>query len=127
MRGNADRLSGDCINTALNTEMAHDLQKQDPRSKPKRRLDALTAICRLYLEQLNTSETHGVRPHVSVVVDVDELPGGDTCDTSVRVSTEVSRNHYSAAMLELISCDCEISRIIMQGRSEVLDVGRATR
>ena len=125
LRGNGDQLSGDCITTALETEMKRDLQKQDPRSTPKRRFDALTAICRLYLEQLNTSEVHGIRPHISVVVDLDELPGG-SAETAVRVPTEVSRHNYSAAMLELISCDCEISRIIMKGRSEILDVGRAT-
>ena len=125
LRGNGDQLSGDCINTALETEMKRDLQKQDPRSTPKRRFDALTAICRLYLEQLNTSEVHGIRPHISVVVNIDELPGG-AGETTVQVPTEVSRHGYSAAMLELISCDCEISRIIMKGRSEILDVGRAT-
>jgi hypothetical protein len=45
----------------------------------------------------------------------------------VRVPTEVGRHNYSAALLELISCDCEISRIIIAGRSEILDAGRATR
>ncbi len=125
LRGNGDQLSGDCIDTALNTEMKRDLQHQDPRSTPQRRFDALTGICRLYVEQLNPSDVHGVRPHVSVVVDIDELPGA-AAETGVRVPTEVRRNEYSAAMLELISCDCEISRIIMQGRSEILDVGRAT-
>jgi hypothetical protein len=75
IHGNGDRLSGACIDTALRTEMDRDLQDHDPRSTPKRRFDALTAICRIYLEQLNLSETHGVRPHVSVVADLEELPG----------------------------------------------------
>lgn len=105
VRGNGDQLSGECITTALETEMARDLQKQDPRSTPKRRFDALTAICRLYLEQLNTSEVHGIRPHLSAVVNIDELPGG-AAETAVRVPNEVNRHNYSAAMLGLISCDC---------------------
>jgi hypothetical protein len=29
--------------------------------------------------------------------------------------------------LERLTCDCDISRVITTGRSEVLDVGRATR
>ena len=29
-------------------------------------------------------------------------------------------------MLELLLCDCDISRVIVAGRSEILDVGRAT-
>jgi len=126
IRGNGDGLSGECIDTALNTEMARDLQDHDPRPTPKRRFDALAAICRLYLEQLNTTEVHGVRPHVSVVADLDELPSA-TAVTVVRVPTGPGRNDYSAAMLELLTCDCEVSRIVIAGRSEVLDVGRATR
>ena len=126
IRGNGDPLSGDIIDTALNTEMGHDLQEHDPRTTPKRRFDALSAICRLYLEHLNPSETHGVRPHISAVIDLDELPRSAR-QTVVRVPTEVSRHPYSTAMLELLTCDCEISRIIMHGRSEILDVGRATR
>ena len=125
IKGNGDQPSGDCIDTALNTEMKRDLQQGDPRSRPQRRFDALTAICRLYLEQLNAGEVHGVRPHVSVVVDIDELPGG-AAETVVRVPDGPARNDYSTAMLELILCDCDVSRIIMKGRSEVLDVGRAT-
>ena len=126
LRGNGDQLSGECIDTALNAEMARDLQDHDPRTTPKRRFDALTAICRLYLEHENTTETHGVRPHVSVVIDLDELPNG-AAESLVRVPTGPGRNGYSAAMVELLTCDCEISRIIMAGRSEALDVGRATR
>jgi hypothetical protein len=33
----------------------------------------------------------------------------------------------SAAALEYFTCDCSVSRIVMRGPSEVLDVGRATR
>ncbi len=124
IQGNGDQLSGECIDTALNTEMARDLQEHDPRTTPKRRFDALTAICRLYLEQLNPTEAHGVRPHVSVVVDVEEL----SKRTPVAAApTGPGRHTYSQTLLELLTCDCEISRIILSGRSEVLDVGRATR
>jgi 5-methylcytosine-specific restriction endonuclease McrA len=30
-------------------------------------------------------------------------------------------------MLDLLLCDCDVSRVIMAGKSDVLDVGRATR
>ena len=33
----------------------------------------------------------------------------------------------SKATLDRIACDCGVSRVIMHGKSEILDVGRATR
>ena len=33
----------------------------------------------------------------------------------------------SDATLELITCDCDLTRVVMAGKSEILDVGRATR
>jgi HNH endonuclease len=45
-----------------------------------------------------------------------------------KVRTERRHNgHLSAATLERLTCDCDISRVVTAGRSEVLDVGRATR
>ena len=35
--------------------------------------------------------------------------------------------HLSSATIERILCDCDVSRVIMDGPSEVLDLGRSTR
>jgi len=62
-----------------------------------------------------------------VVVDLDELTGATT-ERVTRVRAE--RHHHgrlSRATLERLTCDCDISRVVTAGRSEVLDVGRATR
>ncbi len=67
-------------------------------------------------------ETGGERPHVSVVLDLPSLEGraGRRCeyeDGGV-IHPETARR---------IACDAGIVRIIMDGESQVLDVGRRTR
>ena len=71
--------------------------------------------------------THGTRPHVSYVVHADEHPGA-TPELLAIIRSERRQNAgLSATTLERIMCDCNITRIVMAGQSEILDVGRATR
>jgi hypothetical protein len=123
--GSCDQLTGEAIVAAVNAEMARDLQPNDPRSTPRRRMDALSFLCRLPLDRGELGESHGVRPHITATVDVLDIPGV-TAGTVAKIRVEARRNNLSETMLELLLCDCDISRVIMAGRSEVLDVGRAT-
>jgi len=123
--GQCDQLTGEMIVAAVNAEMARDRQAQDPRSTPRRRLDALANLCRLPLDRGELGETHGVRPHVSAVFDVQDI-ADITLDTITDIRLQARRNNLSATSLEFLLCDCTFRRIIMNGRSEILDVGRAT-
>jgi 5-methylcytosine-specific restriction endonuclease McrA len=120
-----DRLSGELIETALKAEMARDLQKHDPRTTPQRRYDAFVNLVRRNLDRGDLGASHGIRPHLNAVFNIDERPTAST-ETLVKVRTEPGRHNLSATMLGMLLCDCTLSRIIMHGRSEVLDVGRAT-
>ena len=111
---------------AITAEMARDLGANDDRSLAQRRADASTNIMRLYLDRGEAGESHGVCPHVSYVFDA-ERDLDASADLVARAIAE--RRHHgrlSEAMLELLLCDCDVSRVIVAGRSEVLDVGRAT-
>ena len=111
---------------AITAEMARDLGKNDARSPAQRRADASTNIMRLYLDRGEAGESHGVRPHVSWVLDA-ERDLDAPADLVARAIAERKHNgHLSEAMLDLLLCDCDISRVILAGRSEILDVGRAT-
>ncbi|MDP9334429.1 MAG: HNH endonuclease [Actinomycetota bacterium] len=125
--GICDPESGAIHTAAINAEMERDHVDHDPRTPAQRRFDALTNLLRRSLDRGEVGESRNVRPHVSVVVDLDELRG-TTAELVNRVRTERRHNgHLSAATLERLTCDCDISRVITAGRSEVLDVGRATR
>ena len=111
---------------AIDAEMARDLDRNDDRSLAQRRADASTNIMRLYLDRGEAGESHGVRPHVSYVLDA-ETGLDASVDLVARAIAERRHNgHLSEAMLDLLLCDCDISRVIVAGRSDVLDVGRAT-
>jgi hypothetical protein len=122
-----DKLSGEIIETAINAEMARDHQKCDRRSTPQRRFDAVVNLMRAKLDSGALGEVHSVRPHLVTVVHADELPGA-TPATVDALRAERNRSGYlSTTTLELLLCDCDVSRVIVNGRSEILDVGRATR
>ena len=125
--GRCDPLTGEIITTALTAQMARDFQASDERSTAQRRMDALGAICRSALEHGEVGESHGIRRQVSVVVNLDELD--DISPAAIAAAWAERRDHgfVSKVTLEFLLCDCELSRVLMVGKSEVLDVGRAHR
>jgi hypothetical protein len=115
--------------------------ERDTRSWPQRRADALADICSEWLGHLNTSTVGGARPHLSVIVDVSSLAaGGDeshqesssdghsTSRTSMAEPAQLAWvGPITARQAQLIGCDSTVSRVVMDGPSQVIDVGRATR
>jgi len=112
---------------AIKAEMERDYQENDTCSPAQRRADAHTNLMRRSLDRGDVGSSRAVRPHITFVVDLDELPSA-TNEVVAQVRSEARRNgHLSAVMLERLTCDCDFSRVITAGRSEILDVGRATR
>jgi hypothetical protein len=69
-----------------------------------------------------------VRPHIGVVVDLAELEDRGYGEVAAQVRADAEHlGRVSRATLERLTCECDISRIITDGPSQVLDVGRATR
>lgn len=125
LAGTFDAVGGQWVTTALDTEMQRDHHAGDTRSKPQRRADAFVNICRQYLDR-GERNTPGALPHVMFIADVEALNDDPTLVKNAR--NEATRTGaLSRATLEQIACDCTISRVLMAGQSEVLDVGRATR
>ena len=126
------------------------VNRQDPtgtdddqrRSHPQRMADALEVVVDMALGLGDVPASGGVaRPHVSVLVDITTfqadltdphdpdrpvaphdpawatLPGGETA-TAGTMSPQAARK---------LCCDAGITRIVMAGTSQVLDVGRETR
>jgi hypothetical protein len=125
--GTYDYVDGEIHKTAIAAEMKRDHQPHDPRTLTQRRADAHTNLMRRSLDQGEVGETHHVRPHLSAILDLNEHPDASP-ELVARVRAERDRNGFlSATMLEMIACDCDLSRVITAGKSEVLDVGRASR
>ncbi|MGH8986529.1 MAG: DUF222 domain-containing protein [Acidimicrobiia bacterium] len=96
----------------------------DPRTPAQRRADALVEICRHALDRGDAPMTGGERPHVTVMLPLDTLEG-----RAGAPAAEVGRiaQPISGEAARRLACDCGISRIITDGASEPLDIGRRTR
>ena len=89
----------------------------------ERRAIALVSIFRYFLEHVDDpSMTRVGRPHILAVVGVETLTS-ETGGIGRLQSGAVIDGHTARRL----ACDAGISRVITRGKSEVLDVGRATR
>ncbi len=120
-----DPEGGEVYLTALSAEMTRDRRLNEARTPGQRRADALVKICRRSLDENTVGGARSARPHITVVVDLERC--GNESLLATAHAEAVHTGHVSANTLARLTCDCSISRVITAGRSEVLDVGRATR
>jgi len=93
----------------------------DGRTPAQRRADALSEICRQWLDLADRPTVAGERPHVNLTVDTDSVRDG-----SGAISEMDHVGPVDASVSRRVLCDAAIRRIVMAGRSEPLDVGRQT-
>ena len=107
----------------------------DRRSPAQRRADALTEACRFWLDHNDDAITSaGVKPHITVTVAYDQLVASvqgdrppDIIDGAGGVLPEIGGVAVSGEDVRRLACDADVVRIVVDGASEILDVGRATR
>jgi hypothetical protein len=123
VQGELDPETGESVVTALRAVTDAEARSgayRDDRTPDQRRADALGEICRAWLDRSDRPEVAGERPHLSVLVDLDVLRGG-----SGRAELEHTGPIHPEAAVRM-ACDASVSRVITQGRSEPLEVGRRT-
>jgi hypothetical protein len=121
--GDLDPVGGEIVLTALRAySEASALDDTDHRTPQQRRADALVDICGHSLDSGRAPAAGGEKPHLTLTVDLATLEGraGSTCelDETGVISAEAARR---------LACDAGISRVITNGDSQPLDVGRRTR
>jgi hypothetical protein len=121
--GDLDPEAGEALLTALGAVLDADAHRggSDERTPAQRRADALHEICRQWLDHAERPIVAGERPHLSVTVDAgvlaDPAEGAAELDHGAVVGGETARR---------LACDASLMRVVMNGRSEPLDVGRRT-
>jgi Domain of unknown function (DUF222)/HNH endonuclease len=145
--GLLDPVAGSLLMTALDAQLrpggSHDhgdghsgegetvgraASQDEVRTWAQRRADALAEICQQWLQDVNQSSVGGVRPHLSVLVDHATLAAQPADDVVGIEPAQLSWvGPITATEAQLIGCDATVSRIITDGASQILDVGRATR
>ena len=128
VHGHLDTLDGLTVTTALDSaiELNHASADgpTDTRTAGQKRADALVMICGFFLDHHTTRPTSGgQRPHVAVTVDLAVLAK----TTIGRAIAPRVRTGLDADTARQLCCDAGVTRVVTNGRSEVLDVGRKTR
>jgi hypothetical protein len=95
-----------------------------PRSAGRRLADALVELAARSGGEKGPGRR--VRTTCDVVIDLETLLGGSPEDLLSRVCEIDGVGPISLATAERLLCDCSVGRVLMRGKSEVLDLGRRT-
>lgn len=119
--GDLDPEGGSIVLTAIRSLAdSGNLDPADERTAPQRRADALVELCQQHLK--GGSEGNGTSAHLSVIVDIQTLTGAGGALSELEDGTVID-----GETARRIACDAGVSRVVMSGNSEPLDVGRRTR
>jgi hypothetical protein len=133
INGDLDPESGHVVDTTVRALAdPGNLDPDDRRSPGQRRADAVTEVCRFWLDHNDTATTSaGTKPHITVTVDYEQLADDNNIakgpDIRIGMLPEIDGTPVTSEDARRLACDADIVRIITKGSSEVLDVGRATR
>jgi hypothetical protein len=127
LRGAFDDEWGQTIDNALKTLMGPP-RKDDTRTLPQKRAEALVDLCRLGVTQFKDGNWVKPRADVTLHLDLSDIERrSGSPDLAELVRAEATSAHgLSKTTLRMLTCDCKIARVITDGPSQVVDVGRAT-
>ncbi len=122
INGVLDPLGGETVMAALHA-LSGPSGTDDLRTAGQRRADALVELSRRSLAFGDLPLVGGERPHVSAIVplaEVEERSGAEPGELGWT-------GPVSGALIRRILCDAAVTRVVVDGASQPLDVGRATR
>jgi hypothetical protein len=122
-----DPESADIHEKAIDAEVERDQRAGDDRTMSQRRADAVTNLFRQSLNLGLVGTSRAAVPHVTYIVHLDGHTTEEQALINLMRTERQQHGRLSARTLERLQCDCDITRIVTTGVSEILDVGRATR
>jgi hypothetical protein len=122
VKGSFDPASAAVVEQALRVAVCEDDEATGVRLPAERRADALTDVCRFFLDHQESAADLGRhRPHLNVIVDLDDVTGdatgGRTLDGGL----------LDPAAIRVLLCDSNVHRVVTDGKGSILDYGRSTR
>ncbi len=123
VNGVFDPIGGASIQTMLEP-LARRSDKHDDRCREKRMADALVELSLHALDSGLTPQSGSQRTHLQVTTSLETLlglPGAPGADM------ELSPMPVSSKTVERLACDASVTRIVLDSKSVVIDVGRARR
>ncbi|MET8089708.1 DUF222 domain-containing protein [Micromonospora sp. NPDC005220] len=120
LSGNLDTETASLLREAIDPLCAP-AGEHDDRSPGQRRADALGEICRLALRTGQLPDNGGDRPQLVVTVALDALVNG------VHAGTLETGTRLTPGAVRRLACDAGVLPVVLDGNSQVLDVGRQRR
>lgn len=115
-----DAAAFDAIATVLDAKAAP-LTAEDDRSLPQRQADALAEVCGYVLTHGDVPAAGGRRPQLNVLVRLEDL------ERRARAACLDFGGTLTPESLRQLACDAAVVPVVLGGRGQPLDVGRATR
>ena len=114
----------DPLSFAALVKVLDEMEPPDPKDAPIRR-----SISQRRADALMRLVTGDTPPQVNIdgMVDLDTAAGRLPADLTKAVCELDGVGTISPAFMNLLLCDCAVGRVLMRGKSEVLDLGRRTR
>ena len=97
------------------------LTRDDDRGTGERQAEALADVCGYVLDHGDVPECGGHRPHVNVLIRLDDL------QNRARAACLDFGGPVAPESLRMLCCDAAVVPIVMNGQGQPLDVGRTTR
>jgi hypothetical protein len=114
-----DAEGGEVVRLGLQLATTRNVDGEPARSPARRRADALVDVFRFFLDHRQSSTGARNRPHVNVVVDYQNaLDGGP--------GRLVGGAFLDGTSIRTILCDAGVNRVVIDGRSAILDYGTTT-
>lgn len=120
-----DPVSGEELLRALDAMQEQTYTKDDKRTAAQRRADALMDVVRVGIDDTEVGSGRTYRPEVTVCIDLADLEDRGARDLAAEIRSR--RGPYAKETLRRLTCDADISRVLTDGLSQVLDVGRTQR
>jgi hypothetical protein len=124
IRAELDPVGGEKLQAALESFVQADRPAGDLRSRAQRLGDALVQLCDNALASGTLPILRTVKPHVAVLIDLDDLVDPATGPGAAQTGFGAT---ISAARARWLACDATISRVVMGPDGQVLDYGRTKR
>ncbi len=125
--GLADGEDGETIAKALNALMERDRDPGETRTRPQRRMDALAEMARQWLRANDDSSMRRDRGHLSAIFDLAAYEHISPDAVQAARAEYANGGRLSHATIERMLCDCQVTRIVTDGPSAILDLGFPTK
>ncbi|MBM7808335.1 hypothetical protein JOD57_004172 [Geodermatophilus bullaregiensis] len=123
-RGQLDAAGGEKFQAAVESFVQADRPAGDDRTRAQRLGDALVQLADNALAAGDLPTLRTVKPHVAVVIDVEDLADPATGPGAGRMGFGAT---ISAARARRLACDATVSRVVMGPDGAPLDLGREQR